>query len=69
MAKKARPWNLYWVVSDGIEDCFVVAKDARSACRVEICMNGFETHEVRATKVITIPAKVQLAYSDCMGAG
>jgi hypothetical protein len=54
--------NLYWVESDGVEDCFVVARNARSACRVEIDMNGFEPNEVRATQIIRVPDKVRLAY-------
>jgi hypothetical protein len=62
MAKKSTPWNLYWVESDGVEDCFVVARNARSACRVEIEMNGFEPNEVRATQIIRVPDKVRLAY-------
>jgi hypothetical protein len=61
MAKRSRPWNLYWVESDGIEDCFVVAKDARSACRVEINMNGFEPEAVKATKIVTVPEKARLS--------
>ena len=34
MAKKPSSWNLYWVESDGIEDCFVAAKNSRSASRL-----------------------------------
>jgi hypothetical protein len=63
MAKKSTPWNLYWVESDGIEDCFVVARNARSACRVETAMNGFEPAEVRAIRVMRIPDKVCLSSS------
>lgn len=62
MARKSASWNLYWVESDGIEDCFVVAKNSRSARQVEIEMNGFELDEVRATKIMRVPVKVQLAY-------
>lgn len=28
-------WKLYWVASDGLEDCFVVAKNSRSAKKIE----------------------------------
>lgn len=55
-------WNLYWVESDGTEDCFVVARNSRSACRVEIDMNGFDPEDVRAIKIMRIPPEVQIAY-------
>lgn len=42
LSPKSNTWNLYWVESDGIEDCFVVARNSRSACRVEIDENGFD---------------------------
>ena len=28
-------WKLYRVASDGLEDCFVVAKNSRSAKKIE----------------------------------
>jgi hypothetical protein len=62
--RKAAGWNLYWVYSDGLEDCFVVARNIRSAIRVECEMNGFEADEVGAVHVCRIPesvAKRQLA--------
>jgi hypothetical protein len=55
-------WNLYWVTSDGIEDCFVVAKNARSARSVEYQMNGFDFSEVEAVRILTIPEKVVRSY-------
>jgi hypothetical protein len=55
-------WNLYWVSSDGIEDCFVVAKNARSARSVEYHMNGFDFSEITATKILQIPETVVRAY-------
>lgn len=55
-------WNLYWVESDGLEDCFVIARNSRSACRVERDMNGFELHEVKATRIISIPKSVENLY-------
>lgn len=62
MPKSPARWNLYWVTSDGYEDCFVVAKNARSARSVECHMNGFDFSEVEATKILTIPDKVVRSY-------
>ena len=59
---KSSHWNLYWVESDGIEDCFVVARNSRSACRVEIDQNGFDAGHVRATRVMRIPQDVEISY-------
>jgi hypothetical protein len=56
-------WNLYWVESDGLEDCFVVARNSRSARRVEIDMNGFEPKDVQATKIVLIPQSVEESYN------
>jgi len=55
-------WNLYWVESDGVEDCFVVARNSRSACRVEYEMNGFDPEEVNATKIMRIPPSIEKSY-------
>src|SRR5580692_3621769 len=55
-------WNLYWVTSDGLEDCFVAAKNARSARSIEYQMNGFDFSEVKAIKVTCIPEDVAHAY-------
>lgn len=52
-------WKLYWVASDGCEDCFVVAKNSRSARRIEKDMNGFEDDDLKVTKVIDIPDKYE----------
>jgi hypothetical protein len=59
---KLRHWNLYWVESDGVEDCFVVAKNSRSACRIEIDENGFDVEDVRAIKIMRIPHRVEVSY-------
>jgi hypothetical protein len=59
---KSSQWNLYWVESDGIEDCFVVARNSRSACRVEIEENGFDVGDVRATKIMRISQDVGATY-------
>lgn len=52
-------WKLYWVESDGYEDCFVVAKNSRSAKSVEIQMNGFDSTDVAATRVMDIPDRFE----------
>jgi hypothetical protein len=48
-------WNLYWVYSDSFEDCFVVARNIRSAVRLERDENGFDPDEVGAVHVCSIP--------------
>lgn len=48
-------WKLYWVESDGYEDCFVVAKNSRSAKSVEINMNGFDASDINALRIMDIP--------------
>lgn len=55
-------WSLYWVASDGFEDCFIAARNPRSACSVDTHMNGFDFDEVRAYRVCSIPASVALSY-------
>jgi len=55
-------WNLYWVASDGLEDCFVVARNSRSACRIEIDMNGFDHGDVNATKVVRVPKGIEKMF-------
>lgn len=52
-------WKLYWIASDGLEDCFDVAKNSRSAKRIEKEMNGFEDDDLQVTKVIDIPDKYE----------
>lgn len=59
---RAKPWQLYWVESDGYEDCFVVARNARSACRVEIDENGFGAGDVRATRILTVSAAARRTH-------
>ncbi len=54
----ASGWNLYWVYSDGLEDCFVVARNIRSAMKVERDMNGFEPGDVGAYHVCRIPETI-----------
>mgnify|MGYP007135338631 CR=1 FL=1 len=45
-------WKLYWVESDGYEDCFVVAKNSHSARSVEANMNGFDISDATAFKFV-----------------
>src|SRR5262249_25748225 len=61
-SKTSKRWHLYWVESDGLEDCFVVARNARSACSVEIHMNGFDACDVHATRIVRISPSVEHAY-------
>jgi hypothetical protein len=56
-------WNLYWVESDGVEDCFVVARNSRSACRVECEENDFEIDEVNAIKIMRIPKSAERTHA------
>lgn len=48
-------WKLYWIESDGLEDCFVVAKNSQSAKRIEKQMNGFNDEDLIVTKIMDIP--------------
>lgn len=52
-------WKLYWVESDGYEDCFVVAKNSRSAASIEIHMNGFEPDDIKVTRIMDVPNKLE----------
>ncbi|WP_146001845.1 hypothetical protein [Eggerthella timonensis] len=52
-------WKLYYVESDGYEDCFVVAKNKRSAIRVDRDMNDFETKDLKATLICDIPDNLE----------
>lgn len=47
-------WSLYWVTSDGDEDCFVVARNSRSAARVEVEYCGFDSEQVEVIRVKSI---------------
>jgi hypothetical protein len=62
MGKRPRHWNLYWVESDGLEDCFVVARNSRSACSVESRENGFEIEFARAVKIMRVPRSAEISY-------
>lgn len=52
-------WKLYWVASDGAEDCFVVAKNSLSARRIEKDMNGFEDDDITVTRIMDVPDKYE----------
>lgn len=52
-------WKLYWVASNGIEDCFVVAKNSRSAKRLEKETNGFNEDDITVTRIIDVPDKYE----------
>ena len=60
---KRSGWNLYSVVSDGDEDCFVVARNIRSALRVEAEYCGFDPTELSVYRVKPIPAPIVTAYA------
>jgi hypothetical protein len=62
MKDETKYWNLYWVESDGIEDCFVAARNSRSACSVEARMNGFDLDSLNAVKILRIPKQVEDSY-------
>jgi hypothetical protein len=47
-------YQLYWVASDGNEDCFVVARNSRSAACFEIDYCGFGPAQAIATRVLSI---------------
>lgn len=55
-------WKLYWVSSDGYEDCFVVAKNCRSAAHIEVAMNGFSYSDVSVMRVADIPDELFQIY-------
>lgn len=55
--KKNNKWYLYWVTSDGYEDCFVVAQNALSAKSLEFQINGFEWKIIKAERIMEIPER------------
>jgi len=57
-------WYLYWVESDGLEDCFIVARNSRSAFRIEKDMNDFRRHEVGVTKLLKIPKRIENSFTN-----
>lgn len=53
-------WKLFWVESNGYENCFVVAKSSRSAKAVEIHRNGFNLLDVNAIQIMEVPEALEL---------
>jgi hypothetical protein len=51
-------WGLYWVSSDGDEDCFVVARNSRSAAKADADYCGFETMDASVVRLKTIPPEI-----------
>jgi len=49
-------WSLYWVSSDGEEDCFVVARNSRSAARHDADYCGFDRADMGVERVKSIPS-------------
>jgi hypothetical protein len=47
-------WNLYWVAYDGDEDCFVVARNSRSAKSYDANFCGYDAKDSTATHVCHI---------------
>ncbi len=58
----SKRWTLYWVSSGTEEDCFVVARNCRSAARVEIEMNGFDAESIEVERICVIPKPVENEY-------
>jgi len=52
-------WKLYWITIDPLEDCFVVAKNARSAGSYEEHANGFDVGDARADYITDIPQQLE----------
>jgi hypothetical protein len=55
-------WNLYWVESEPLENCFVVAKTARSAARHDEEIVGLAPKDAKATLVRPIPDRILKAW-------
>jgi hypothetical protein len=59
---KKSGWNLYWVSYDGEEDCFVVARNSRSAAKLDAEYCGFDTSDVTVSRVASISENVRRAH-------
>lgn len=55
--KRNNKWYLYWVTSDGYEDCFVVARNAQGAKSLECMQNGFPWSILKAKRIIEVPER------------
>lgn len=49
-----KKWYLYWVTSDGFEDCFVVAQNVQAAKSFEFQTNGVEGNMVKAERIMEV---------------
>lgn len=47
-------WKLFWVESNGYENCFIVAENSQSAKRIERKRNGFHALDLNAFSVLEI---------------
>lgn len=56
-------WNLYWVESEPAENCFVVARTARSAAKHEEDILGLDPRAAKATLIKPIPEEVLEAWA------
>jgi len=57
MTARKSGWSLYWIITDGEEDSFVVARNSRSAVRVEADYSGFNSSDLEAIRVLSIPTR------------
>ena len=55
-------WSLYWVSSDGEEDCFVVARNSRSAAKHDAEYCGFGHADMRVERVKPIPSALMRSW-------
>lgn len=57
-------WNLYWVETPASEEnCFVVAKNARSAAHCEEENSGFNPGDCNAKLVRSLPSRLQVSVA------
>lgn len=55
-----KKWKLHRISSSfPIEDCFVIAKTARQAARLEEDEDGFNPGDVTTERVMTIPVEIE----------
>lgn len=56
-------WNIYWVESEPSENCFVVARTARSAAKHEEDVLGLEPKSAKATLVMPLRGHTLQAWA------
>ena len=59
---KTSGFSLYWIIADGAEDCFVVARNSRSALLLEANYSGFDPAELSAVRVKPIKPRQLSAW-------